>query len=226
MRGMSPPRCVDGWRGFSDEVRTSPGLCLVSAGVELAAGDGSSGLRWVRLLASAARRTASMGDDSPLTHWGEIVRASPRPDPRRRCSSAPNVARSSIGIGAWHVYGSFTVGGLRAMTGAADAVDVLLDGAHEAEVVGAHVHQANCLSLAAILLDLDGDRDAASARHVDATGSFVIWPGSRPTVAISTAAVHALHCARAGRRSEAIACLERSRVCCPGTRRSPPGTTC
>jgi LuxR family maltose regulon positive regulatory protein len=218
MRGMAST--VRRWlAGFSDEaVRTSPGLCLVSAGVELAAGDGSSGLRWVRLLASAPpSAAASLGDDSSLTHWGEIVCASAEAGPAAPLLERAEVARSSIGIGAWHVYGSFTVGGLRAMTGAAEAVDVLLDGAHEAEVVGAHVHQANCLSLAAILLELDGDRDAASQRGAQAHRIVRdLGIDHVPTVAISTAAVHSLHCARAGRRSEALACLDVSRVRLPG----------
>jgi LuxR family maltose regulon positive regulatory protein len=196
--------------GFSaEEVGASLGLCVISAGVEVACGDGSSGLRWVRLFESAPAPSHGAIEESALTHWADILRASTGAASSTSLLERAERARSNLEIGAWHVFGSLTVGGLRALAGAPGAIDALLDGAHEAEIVGVHAQRAICLSFAAILLDLDGDRDAAAARGAEAyriVRDFAL--DHAPAAASATAAMHSLVCARSGRRSEALMCLE------------------
>lgn len=217
MRGMSST--VRRWlSSFSvDDVQASFGLCVLSAGVELASGDGTSAMRWVRLLASAPHPQRSDIGASSLIHWADIIRSSVEAGPAAPLLERAERARSALEVGAWHVYGSLTVGGLRAITGAPGAVDALLDGAHEAEVVGVHAQQAMCLAFAAILLDLDGDQDAAAALGGEA--SRVVRDRAldhAPTAAVAAGAVGALLSARAGRRAEALHHVERCRSSLPG----------
>jgi LuxR family maltose regulon positive regulatory protein len=161
---------------------------------------------------------------SSLSHWADILRASVEVGPAALSLERAERARSSLETSAWHVYGSLTVGVLRALSGAPGAVDALLDGAHEAEVLGVHSQQALCLSFAAILFDLEGDRDSAAARGGEAARVIrELALDHAPIAATATAAIRALLSARSGHRSEALVCLETCRASLSNLTEIAPG---
>ena len=217
MKGMSST--VRRWlSGFTHEqIGASTGLCVVSAGVEFSSGQGTSGMFWLSLLTDAPDRGSWSGDATQLVLWAEIQRASVEVGPAAALLEQAERARSKVTFGPWHVYGSLMVGALRAITGKPGAIDVLLDGAREAAIVGVHAQRALCLSFAAILSDLDGDREAAITHGGEAYR--VVKESALDdavTAATATAAAHGLILARSGRRREALACLDVCGTALPG----------
>jgi LuxR family maltose regulon positive regulatory protein len=194
-----------------DRVRRSPGLWSVEAMQATASGDGARALRWSRLLQTASSPDLGAAPQ-PWAARVDIIRAMLEPRPVAEVLPLALRAKDASEPGPWRAYACLTLGGLLALAGDDLALDVLAEGIDEGVEGDAPTMGANCLALAAILLDLDGDHVRAAAmgaRAVDIIRDmrFEHVQGVAGTVV----AVRALAAARAGDRDTAAADVARVR---------------
>jgi LuxR family maltose regulon positive regulatory protein len=147
--------------GFpSDFLRESAPLSAISAVTALFAGDGTTALRWSQYLSRlVVLRHDGSGSVEAATLWSEALRAFV--ETRRASELVEPAARahSNLPGGTWHAFACLTLGGVRFLAGDAGCVEVLEEGAFEAQLAGATLLRANCIAALAIIGDLQGDRD-------------------------------------------------------------------
>lgn len=195
-----------------EHTRRSPGLCAAEAAQAVAAGDGTRALGWSRMLASLPEGTAT-APSSPWVAWADIIRASLDVQPAADLLPVAIRGRDAAEPGPWRAYGCVTIGGLLALCGDDRALEVLAEGASEGAAGNAPTMGANCLAVAAVLIDLDGDHDRAAAmgsRAVEIIEDMRVEHVA--PVAGTVLAVRALGHARAGRHDLAAADIDRVRT--------------
>ncbi len=191
----------------ADRIRRSARLCGVEAMQATAAGDGARALRWSRLIGSAAT--------PPSDAWrvrADIIRASLEPERTADLLPLATRAKDAAEPGPWRAYACLTLGGLLALAGDPGALDVLAEGISEGAEGDAPTMGANCLAVAALLVDLEGDHDWAAEMGAKAVGVLEDMRLEQVQPAAGTVvAMRALGHARAGHRDQATADIARVR---------------
>ena len=182
---------VERWLAtFPPERRSSsPSLVLVSGTARLYH-DPPTALRWGRVLQRIAE-----GDDASRAAeaaiWADLLMAALDPVSITDVLPRAERAHAAMPSGPWRAFACMTLGGQSFLVGDDDrALAALEEGAFEAERVGAWMQRANCLGLAAIVLDDAGGSAAAeplgrAARRILRSNDDTSMPTTAGVVAIN-----------------------------------------
>jgi LuxR family maltose regulon positive regulatory protein len=203
---------VQQWLGKfpAEHVAGSAPLTLIAA-TEAFYHDVPRSVMWYRQLQRALDAGGALEDDPVHAAWADVLRAALEQAPATELIPVAERALDVLPPGPWRAFCCLVLGGLRIVIDDRAAAEVLDEGAFEAQLAGVPLLEANCLSASAILLELEGDHEAAAkrcgeAREIVRARRVETMPTTAPTLAMSS-----LVEARAGRRTSAVADLELAR---------------
>ncbi len=186
-----------------DFVRTSPALCSMQCLIAIQYGDETRALQWHRVLDQAIEDRQAPPD--ALTWWAQLLGVTLAARPSRELLADADEARRQLTSGPWAAFACWVHGALAFVNGFTDdARASLAAGEFEGELTDNPMVRSNCLATSAVIDEVTGDTDAATAKSQRAAelrrgcGAEMF-----PPAAIGLA-VTALWCVRADRPEDAM----------------------